>query len=119
MVEINDFVLDCLRCCFKGIWSLILTFSLNWRGYKFLSFFITTFADYSNYINEKKNEINKKQERAKELINAFAENNEASCQGREKDVLRVPGQLVGTTGFLLVVNFLPLETINMIKNNIF
>ena len=82
-------------------------------------FYYYIFADYSNYINEKKNEINKKQERAKELINEFAENNDASCQGREKDVLRVPGQLVGTTGFLLVVNFLPLETINMIKNNIF
>ena len=81
-------------------------------------FYYYIFADYSNYINEKKNEINKKQERAKELINEFAENTEASCQGREKDILRVPGQLVGTTGFLLVVNFPPLETINMIKNNI-
>ena len=82
-------------------------------------FYYYIFADYSNYINEKKNEINKKQERARELINEFAENTEASCQGREKDILRVPGQLVGTTGFLLVVNFPPLETINMIKNNIF
>ena len=43
LVEIKDFVLDCLRCCFKDICSLILTFSLNWREYKFLSFFITTF----------------------------------------------------------------------------
>ena len=82
-------------------------------------FYYYIFADYSNYINEKKNEINKKQERARKLISEFAENTEGSCQGREKDILRVPGQLVGTTGFLLVVNFLPLETINMIKNNIF
>ena len=82
-------------------------------------FYYYIFADHSNYINEKKNEINKKQERAKELINAFAENTDASCQGREKDISRVPGQLVGTTGFLLAVNFPPLETINMIKNNIF
>ena len=69
--------------------------------------------------SDKKNEINKKQERARKLISEFAENTEGSCQGREKDILWVPGQLVGTTGFLLVVNFLPLETINMIKNNIF
>ena len=54
-------------------------------------FYHYVFADYSNYIDEKKNEINKKQERAKELINEFAENTEASCQGREKDILRVPG----------------------------
>ena len=82
-------------------------------------FYYYIFADYSNYINEKKNEINKKQERARELINEFAENTEASCQGREKDILQVLGQLVGTTGFLLAVNFPPLETIKMIKNNIF
>ena len=82
-------------------------------------FYYYIFADYSNYINEKKNEINKKQERARKLIDEFVEDTEASCQGREKDILRVPGQLlVGTTGFLLVVNFPPLETINMIKNNI-
>ena len=118
MVEIKDFVLGCLRCCFKDICSLILTFSLNWREYKFLSFLLLHFADYSNYINEKKNEINKKQERARKLIDEFVKDTEAICQGREKDILRVPGQLVGTTGFLLVANFPPLETINMIKNNI-
>ena len=62
-------------------------------------FYYYIFADYSNYINEKKNEINKKQERARELIDEFVEDTEASCQGREKDIPRVPGQLVGTTGF--------------------
>ena len=82
-------------------------------------FYYYIFADYSNYINEKKNEINKKQERARELINEFAENTGANCQGREKDILQVTGQLVGTTGFLLAVNFPPLETINMIKTSFF
>ena len=81
-------------------------------------FYYYIFADYSNYINEKKNEINKKQERARKLIDEFVKDTEAICQGRETDILRVPGQLVGTTGFLLVVNFPPLETMNMIKNNI-
>ena len=81
-------------------------------------FLILHFADYSNYINEKKNEINKKQERARKLIDKLFKHAEAICQGRERDILRVPGQLVGTMGFLLIVNFPPLETINMIKNNI-
>ena len=80
-------------------------------------FYYYIFADYSNYINEKKSETNKKQERARKLIDEFVKDTEAICQGREKDILRVPRQLVGTTGFLLVVNFPPLETINMIKNN--
>lgn len=81
-------------------------------------FYYYIFADSSNYINEKKNEINKKQERARKLINEFVENTEVICQGREKDILRVPGKLVGTKEFLLIVNFPPLEIINMIKNNI-
>ena len=55
-------------------------------------FYYYIFADYSNYINEKKNKINKKEERARKLVNEFAENTEASCQGKEKDILRVPGQ---------------------------
>ena len=55
-------------------------------------FYYYIFADYSNYINGKKNEINKKEERARKLVNEFAENTEASCQGKEKDILRVPGQ---------------------------
>ena len=81
-------------------------------------FYYYIFADYSSYINEKKSEINKKQKRARKLIDEFVKGTEAICQGREKDILRVPGQLVGTTAFLLVVNFPPLETINIIKNNI-
>ena len=69
-----------------------LTLSLNWRKYKFLSFFFYyVFADYSNYINEKKKEINEKLEGVRKLNEEVAEYIEASCQGREKDILRVPG----------------------------
>ena len=65
-----------------------LTLSLNWRKYKFLSFFFYyVFADYSNYINEKKKEINKKLERVRKLNEEVVEYIEASCQGKEKDIL--------------------------------
>ena len=53
--------------------------------------FYYVFADYSNYINEKKKEINKKLERVRKLNEEVVEYIEASCQGREKDILGVPG----------------------------
>lgn len=54
-------------------------------------FYYYIFADYSNYINEKKKEINKKLERVRKLNEEVVEYIEASCQGREKNILRVPG----------------------------
>ena len=71
-------------------------------------FYYYIFADYSNYINEKKDEINKKQERARKFINEFIENTEASCQGREKDILRVQGQLVWTNGIFICCKLSPI-----------
>ena len=56
------------------------------------SFFVTLFAEYSNYINQKKNEINKKQEGARKLLVEFAREIEASCQGNKRRILRKPEQ---------------------------
>ena len=49
------------------------------------------FADSSNYINQKKIEINRKQERARILMDEFVREAEATCQGKNKDILRDPG----------------------------
>ena len=38
------------------------------------------FAENSNYINRKKNEIKREQERAKKLINEFVREIDASCE---------------------------------------
>ena len=45
-------------------------------------------ADSSNYINQKKIEINRKQERARILMDEFVREAEATCQGKNKDILR-------------------------------
>ena len=50
------------------------------------------FAEYSNYINKKKNKINKKQEGARKLLVEFAKEIEASCQGKKRRILRKPEQ---------------------------
>ena len=40
------------------------------------------FAENSNYINRKKNEINEKLERARKSVDEFVIEIEASCEGR-------------------------------------
>ena len=53
-------------------------------------------ADSSNYINQKKIEINRKQERARILMDEFVREAEATCQGKNKDILRDPGTATGS-----------------------
>ena len=48
------------------------------------------FAEYSNNINQKKNEINKKQQRARKLLDEFLREIDVSCQGKERNILREP-----------------------------
>ena len=45
------------------------------------------FAEYSNNINQKKNEINKKQQRARKLLDEFVREIDVSCQGKERNIL--------------------------------
>ena len=93
MLAIKDFILDCLLCCFKDN-CLLNEFNILIKLKKVqipILLYYYVFADYSNYINEKKNEINKKQERVRKLNEEVVEDIEASCQGKEKDILRVPG----------------------------
>ena len=53
------------------------------------------FAEYSNDINQKKNEINKKQQRARKLVDEFVREIDVSCQqGRERNILGEQGQLL-------------------------
>ena len=53
------------------------------------------FAEYSNDINQKKNEINKKQQRARKLLDEFVRGIDVSCQqGRERNILGEQGQLL-------------------------
>ena len=54
LVEIKDFVSGYPRCCLKDICSLILTFSLNWREYKFLSFLLLHFCRLLQLYKRKK-----------------------------------------------------------------
>ena len=54
------------------------------------------FADSSNYINQKKIEINRKQERARMLMDGFVREAEAACQGKNKDISRDPGAATGS-----------------------
>ena len=92
MLAIKDLVLDCLLCYFKDN-CLLNEFNILIKLEKVqipILLFYYVFADYSNYINEKKNEINKKQERVRKLNEEVVEDIEASCQGRERDILRVP-----------------------------
>lgn len=49
-------------------------------------FFVTFFAEYSNYINQKKNKINTKQETARRLRDEFVKEVEVSCQGEERSM---------------------------------
>ena len=50
------------------------------------------FAEFSNYINQKKNEINKKQEGARKLLLEFTREIKDSCQGKKRRILRKPEQ---------------------------
>ena len=50
------------------------------------------FAEFSNYINQKKNEINKKQEGARKLLVEFAREIEDRCKGKKRRILRKPEQ---------------------------
>ena len=53
------------------------------------------FAEYSNNINQKKNEINKEQQRARKLLGEFVREIDVSCQqGTDKNILGEPRQLV-------------------------
>ena len=93
MLAIKDFVLDCLLCYFKDN-CLLNEFNILIKLEKVqipILLFYYVFADYSNYINGKKNEINKKQEKVRKLNEQVVEYIEASCQGKEKDIFRVPG----------------------------
>ena len=56
---------------------------------------LLNFAEYSNDINQKKNEINKKQQRARKLLDEFVRGIDVSCQqGRERNILGEQGQLL-------------------------
>ena len=93
MLAIKDFVLDCLLCYFKDN-CLLNEFNILIKLEKVpipIRLLYYVFADYSNYINEKKKEINKKLERVRKLNEEVVEYIEASCQGKEKDIFRVPG----------------------------
>ena len=48
------------------------------------------FAEYSNNINQKKNDINKKQQRARKLLDEFLIEIDVSCQGKERNILGEP-----------------------------
>ena len=50
------------------------------------------FAEFSNYINQKKNEINKKQEGARKLLVEFVREIEDRCKGKKRRILRKPEQ---------------------------
>ena len=53
------------------------------------------FAEYSNNINQKKNEVNKKQQSARKLLDEFVREIDVSCQkGREGNILGEQGQLL-------------------------
>ena len=53
------------------------------------------FAEYSNNINKKKNEIDEKQQGARKLLDGFVREIDVSCQqGRERNILGEPRQLV-------------------------
>ena len=101
MLAIKDFVLDCLLYYFKDN-CLLNEFNILIKLEKVqipILLFYYVFADYSNYINEKKKEINEKQEKVRKLNEEVVEYIEASCQGREKDILRVPGVVGCGTGY--------------------
>ena len=63
------------------------------------------FAEYSNNINQKKNEVNKKQESATKLLDEFAREIDVSCQqGRERNILKEQGQLLTCCKHSLVLD---------------
>ena len=60
------------------------------------------FAEYSNNINQKKNEVNKKQQSARKLLDEFVREIDVSCQqGRERNILGEQEQLL-TTEYVVV-----------------
>ena len=61
-----------------------------------LKMLLKMIADSSNYINQKKIEINRKQERARILMDEFVTEAVATCQGKDKDILRDPGAATGS-----------------------
>ena len=53
------------------------------------------FAEYTNNINQKKNEVNNKQQSARKLLDEFVREIDVSCeQGKEKNILGEPRQLL-------------------------
>ena len=70
--------------------------SLKWEENYFLcSTLLLRFAEYSNNINQKKNEVNKKQQSARKLLDEFVREIDVSCQqGRERNILGEQGQLL-------------------------
>ena len=80
--------------------------SLKWEENYFLcSTLLLRFAEYSNNINQKKNEVNKKQQSATKLLDEFAREIDVSCQqGRERNILKEQGQLLTCCKHSLVLD---------------
>ena len=81
--------------------------SLKWEENYFLcSTLLLRFAEYSNNINQKKNEINKKQQSARKLLDEFVREIDVSCQqGRERNILGEQGQLLTCCKHSLLLGF--------------
>ena len=78
--------------------------SLSWEENYLLFYFVLRFAEYSNNINQKKNEINKKQQRARKLLDEFVREIDVSCQqGRERNILGEQRQLLTCCGHSLLL----------------
>ena len=76
--------------------------SLKWESIISCSTLLLHFAEYSNNTNQRKKEINTKQQSARKLLDEFVREIDVSCQqGRERNILGEQRQLL-TNEYVLV-----------------
>ena len=81
-----------------------MNYHYNGESFISCSTLLLHFAEHFNNINQKKSEINKKQQSARKLLDEFVREIDVSCQqGRERNILGEQGQLLTCCEHLLLL----------------